>query len=238
MVQDEFQLTFIPVKVARNLAIGALFLILASTVGQFFKYELGYDNVKGFVPLFYLDYEWNIPTFYSVFLLLVASSLFFVLARLEKERLNKHVSKWVLLSLLFLFMGVDEFCCFHERLNAPISNMIGNETMGNFYFAWVIPGIVVAGTVGVYFFRFVWQLPNKTKLLLVFSAFLYLGGALGFELIGGRQAEMHGMNNWLYTFYATVEETLEMSGVILLIFTLMSYIQQTYHQFRLSFFYN
>ena len=74
-------------------------------------------------------------------------------------------------------------------------------------------------------------------MLIFLSALLFLGGALGFELLGGRQAEMHGMDNWLYTFYATVEESLEMSGLILLIFALMSYIQQTYHQFRLSFFY-
>jgi len=236
MAKDEFQLTFIPTKVALNLAIVALFLILASTVGQFFKYELGYDNVKGLVPLFYLDYEWNIPTFYAVFLLLVVSSLFFVLARLEKKRISKHVSKWVLLCFIFLFMAVDEFCCFHERLNEPVSNLMDSETMGSFYFAWVIPGVVIVGAVGLYFLRFVWQLPNKTKWLIIFSAILFLGGALGIELLGGRQAEMHGMNNWLYTFYATFEETLEMSGLILLIFALISYIRQTYQQVRLSFF--
>ena len=47
------------------------------------------------------------------------------------------------------------------------------------------------------------------------------GGAIGVELIGGRYLELHGVENLTYAMITTVEESLEMAGVIIFIWALL-----------------
>jgi hypothetical protein len=64
------------------------------------------------------------------------------------------------------------------------------------------------------------------------AAALYIGGAVGLELVGGRYAEMHGLKNLTYSMIATAEETLEMAGVIVFIYALLRYIADNYIEVR------
>jgi hypothetical protein len=64
------------------------------------------------------------------------------------------------------------------------------------------------------------------------AATLFLGGALGVELVGSRYAEFHGGENLTYNIIATVEESLEMAGVIVFIYALLKYIADNYEEVR------
>lgn len=57
--------------------------------------------------------------------------------------------------------------------------------------------------------------------LFVLSGITFVAGAIGFELIGGREAELFGSNNLTYSLYYTCEEML---GVVIFIYTLLTYI--------------
>jgi hypothetical protein len=122
------------------------------------------------------------------------------------------VSKWVILSFGFLFMAFDEAFQFHERLNIPVGTLLGNGSLGVFYFPWVSPGIALVLVLGPYFLRFLLHLPAATGLSFLMAATLYIGGAIGVELIGSRHAELHGYENWTYSMIATFEEGLVCSG--------------------------
>lgn len=63
---------------------------------------------------FNLDFEYNLPSFYS------AIKFFFVsfLAWLISRR-NKRLA-WIILALLFLFLGLDEVLSFHEKYGSII----------------------------------------------------------------------------------------------------------------------
>ena len=56
----------------------------------------------------------------------------------------------------------------------------------------------------------------------------YIGGCIGFESIGGYYAELHGKQTFIYNSLVTVEESLEMAGVIIFIWGLMEYIADNY----------
>lgn len=210
-------------------------LILASIGGQFSRLALGYDYLKGFVPLFNLDAEGNIPTYFSVLLMLFAALLLAVIAVFYRKQKIPHVSKWAILSFGFLSMAFDEAFQVHERLISPFRTLLGDNNLGVFYFAWVIPGIALVIVFGLFFLRFLMHLPSRTRRRFLIAATLYIGGTIGFELIGGRYVELHGARNWMYIMIATVEESLEMVGLIVFIWALLEYCAESFKEVRIRF---
>ncbi|MEE9446556.1 MAG: hypothetical protein V3V09_01230, partial [Arenicellales bacterium] len=69
-----------------------------------------------FIRIIDFDYEGNIPTLFSALLLIVSAALFWVLAQLTKQKTPEHRKYWLGLSLIFLFLGIDEGTKIHEYL--------------------------------------------------------------------------------------------------------------------------
>jgi hypothetical protein len=67
------------------------------------------------------------------------------------------------------------------------------------------------------------------------AATIYIGGAIGVELIGSSHAELHGYENWMYSMIATLEESLEMAGLIVFIWALLNYCAHNYKVGRFRF---
>lgn len=214
--------------VTRALAATALLLVLLSMGGQFATFMLGHVFLTEIAPLFYVDTEHNIPTYFSVWLILLSSFLLGVIATLKSKQNVPHVSKWAILSFGFFIMALDEAFQFHERLNIPVGRLLGDGSLGVFYFPWTIPGIALVFVLGVYFLKFLFDLPAATRNRFILAAVLYVGGAIGVELIGSRHAELHGYENWAYSMIATLEESLEMGGLIVFIWALLNYCAENY----------
>ncbi|MCI5143186.1 MAG: hypothetical protein D3909_15955 [Candidatus Electrothrix sp. ATG1] len=88
--------------------------------------------------------------------------------------------------------------------------------------------------LGLLYFRFLFCLPRKTFVLFICSAVIFLTGAGFFDMLGGKEAELHGYYSITYTVLYTIEEFLEMIGVVLLIYTLLDYIEQQYGHLNFS----
>jgi len=237
MVTDQTpQMTLNPSSVARALGTVAALLVLANTVALMATYLTGRTphDVR-FAQLFYLDGERNIPTAFSTLLLLFAALLLAVITALERKRTGSAVLPWAVLSCGFLFMAVDEAWSFHEKLTGPVRTLLGNADLGVFYYSWVIPAIGLVLVLGLFFFRFLLRLPAKTKFTFLMAAILFLGGAIGIELIEGRFDELHGDRNLTSGLTAPVQETLEMAGVIVLIWGLLVYLADQYKEVRIRF---
>jgi hypothetical protein len=69
------------------------------------------------------------------------------------------------------------------------------------------------------------NLPRKIGLLFILSGVLFVGGALGMELIGGWYAFTCGTDNLMYRTVAMLEEMLEMIGIAVFIYSLLTYIR-------------
>jgi hypothetical protein len=218
-----------PLSVALVLGGTALVLVLASMAGQLTIYLTGHDHVFGLVRLSYVDNEQNVPTFFSALLLFCAALLLAVIARFQRRDGHLHAVYWSVLSGGFLVMAFDEAASFHELLSEPMRLLLGSGRLGIFHCPWVIPGFMIVLACGLFFLRFLRQLPAKTRLGLLTAAVLYVGGAIGVELLGNAYAEIHGRLNLAYSMIATVEESLEMSGAIVLIYTLLAHIAEAYH---------
>lgn len=228
---------FNPALAARWLAAAAFVLVLTSTVIESADYATGRNSVflHKLVKLFYVELELNIPAFFSMLLLLAASLLLAVIAVLSKRQTNSRAAQWAILSAGFLLMAFDEIVAVHERLIEPMREILGADSLGIFYFAWVVPAVGLVLLLALYFLRFLRSLPPKTRFFFLLAATLYLGAAIGFELIEGWHVERHGKDNPLYIVLTTVEESLEMAGIITFIWALSVYLADTCRKVEICF---
>lgn len=223
------QLTLITAHVSlkqlpRILAHIAVLLACLSTVFQLLKFGTGHDTLFGLVSLFNLNGEQNIPSFFSALLLSLAAFILATTYSLMRNSLQEPY--WLLLAAGFGFMAVDEAASLHERLVRPMRDLLGHDqSFGVFYFAWVIPAFFIVVILGLCFLRFLTRLDRLTRKAFIVSAMLYLGGALGMEMLGGWYDEKYGPENLGYVACFTIEESLEMAGVIYFIRALLRYLE-------------
>jgi hypothetical protein len=221
-LRADVQRFVVHIKPLTQMLVGVtLCLILASTAGQLVKYRLGYETAYGFIPLFFVGEERNVPTYYSSLLLLCASVLLGVIA-LTRHRLRLPYSRhWTALALIFFLLSVDEVVGLHEMMIRPMREAF--RVGGLLYFGWVIPGSVLVLAFGCAYLRFFLDLAPKFQRLFGAAGLLYVGGALGVEMLGGRHADLYGLENLSYRMYQTVEESFEMFGLVLFIHALLRY---------------
>ncbi len=128
-----------PAAIARVLFTWIGTLVALSLVGQYAKYVLGHDTLKGFVPLFYVDLESSVPTWYSSVALLLAAGLCALIARHHTVARRAYRRHWTALAALFVLLSLDEIAMLHEYPIDPLRDALG--TTGPLYYAWVIPGV-------------------------------------------------------------------------------------------------
>lgn len=213
----------------------AALLIFTSICGQFSRFYLGHPYVKGIVPLFYLDQEQNIPTYYAVLLMLSTALMLGVITILQKRAGAPHIMNWAVLTVGMMFMAYDEAFQVHEELIDPMRTLLGDGNLGIFYFAWVIPALAMIAILGLLFLRFLHDLPAATRNRFLLAGGVLVGGACGVELAGGYYAELHGTDTWMYSMLATLEEALEMAGLIMFLRALFRFCADNYRELRFRF---
>ncbi len=232
---DDRRISIQPLMIAYSLQAVAFLLITINIVEQFAKYKLNYHHDR-LLALFDLSLEMNIPTFYTVLLLLFASLLLLLITLLQARQRNKYVTKWAVLSLGFLYMAYDDGFQVHEDLVGVIRPHLWDGNLGPFYYAWVIPALVLVIILSLFFRKFIRHLPSVTKKTFLLAAACYLGGCVGFEMIGGYYHESHGgFNSLTYNLISSVEEGMEMTGVILFIYALLEYLATGWEKISIQF---
>lgn len=225
------QLPIQPSFIIKLLTAVAACLLVASVAGQTMRFIFDHDYVYGLVPLFYVDTERNIPTFFTVLVATGNAMLLALVATHARQQRSTDYAYWFVLAGGFLFIAYDEAFQVHEKLVDPVRALLGNKELGIFYLAWVIPGIAGVILVGLFFRKFLLRLPAWTRNRLLLAAALYLGGCIGMEMLNGAYAELHG-TNYVYTFLATIEEGLEMGGLIALTHTLLGHLARISTKFE------
>lgn len=215
-------------------ALAAVLLVAANLGMQAYRLVAHQEHVVG-LAMISMDGENNLPALFSTLLLFCASLILALIAVLERRHEGIDVSKWAILAAGFLLMTLDEALSFHEKTIAPLRALLGGQHLGIFFFAWVIPGFALVCVLGTFFLRFLFRLPRRTAIAFVISAAIYLGGALGIELIEGWWREAHGHTNLVYHVLVSLEEGMEMAGVIVFIHALLSHIAQRYGEVRFAF---
>ena len=191
---------------------GVLFLL--GLVATYLIWELRYETALGFIPLFNLDGEYNIPTLFSVGLIATNSLLLLFIARHQlTEKKKKHY--WKVLSAIFLFLAFDELTSTHERIGGVVYRLAPNLIEANESRYWIVPFGLLLGLFSIYFFRFVWQLPAVTRNRFLVAGLVYITGAIAIEWLGDRYIWNNTYPDLNYGLYSCFEELFEMTGMVL-----------------------
>ena len=202
--------------------LSSILLLLTLNIVAFFNYNAGEFMYK----MFNFDRERNIPAIFSFLLLFTVSG---TLLYISFQKLNFKISKifWISLSTIFLFLSFDELLVIHEQVGKITEEHIKGE--GVLHYEWLIPyGILLLIFIAVYVKSLI-ALPKKVRINTIISGCLFVGGAVGFEMIGGWYIDNNALitkveikrSTGVFIIYS-IEETLEMLGSSYFIYTLFS----------------
>jgi hypothetical protein len=201
----------------RLLVIVLAFVIYAGLTVEFLDDVLGLGDLGGLHSFFSLSHEDNLPTWLSACLLYSCAVVLVLIASDQRRRGSRWVRHWWALSLIFLYISLDESVGIHENANRWF------QLPGILYFGWVIPAGIVVAIVGLSYLRFLAALPERTRGRFVLAGAIYVGGALGVELALAWWTDRVGDKNFGYALIDLVEESMEMIGVSLFLVSLLEY---------------
>jgi hypothetical protein len=212
-----------PKKLIYTLGGTISLLLLIHLLTLISRHVFGHGHLLGIVPLIDMWSEGNISNYYSSISLLTCSLLLYIIAEGNRRIYDgDKYYHWIGLAIIFLFVSIDEMISIHEKIMNPVRELLAAG--GIFYFAWIIPYGIIFLFFVLFYLSFFFNLPKKFKLLFAISAAIYLSGSLGFEMIGGVIYESNPNHTLAIDITNTIEETLEMIGVLIFIYGLTQYI--------------
>lgn len=149
--------------------------------------------------------ENNVPTAWSALLLLTLS------ARLWAGRALGWL--WHAAALAALLLAVDEWVGWHEHLRVP-GEALRSVGVALPTYAWVLPGAALAAAAIVAALPWLRSLPAQARGRFALALGVFCTGALGVEALTGVVFHMGGSEQ-VWAHLTSVEEALEMAGVLL-----------------------
>ena len=198
------------VLLAISSALAALSLLLPVLV----KHELTRD--RGDIRVFtYVGNEANLPTWWTVGLLVGATLLHLQAGFLARRSETPGAGAWWVIAALLALLSFDELTALHERLDVWGVAL----TDSGFAFPWLVLGAPIAIGMVAVAVAAARQLPRRSTILSLGGIGLLFFSAVGLEAVGGlllgdQQGEFQGEST-LYTLLMHVEEFGEMAGAAL-----------------------
>ena len=233
--------------IVRAIVIAVLFITLAGLAARFAMYMWG-EAVQA-LRIFDVGEERSIPTWFESIQFLLCSILLAVVAVAKKQRNDRYSLHWGVLSIILLFLSLDEVASLHEatgqQLERLLRSIAGFDPGGAISFFWVVPGAVFVFVVLLAYLRFLAHLPQTTRRWFLFAGALFVLGALGLEMLTAQvMSSSGGISNWIVSssggivdrgsasaiptilkgLQTSIEEMFEMLGLTAFVYALLAYI--------------
>ena len=185
--------------------IVAMQIIFNDNMGLADRWGLEYWHLS----IFDLDEEESFGTWFSVVILLIAGRLLLAQARILRAEADPWHLAWLILGIGFHILSLDEVVGMHELLNTLMEDT-----------SWTVVGFWIVGIVGLSYLPFLWRYRWRAAGLFLLAGSIYVGGAVGVEhFTGGEVNSLH------YNMWTTLEEGMEMAGIIVFIYALLDYMR-------------
>jgi len=211
----------------------SFFIQLILNLIWIFCQDLGYERLYG-IGKFYFDYEESVPTYFSSIILLFSAILLAIISTVKSKLSDPFSTHWMIISVMFAILSIDEIAGFHEIIIDPLNNSF--HFTGYWRFSWVIPALIFVFGLSVYYLKFLKSLSSKYRNGFILSGFIYVLGAIGIEMISAKLFinDEASAKDLLYNLVITLEESLEMLGVMIFITVLLSYIKSLKYEISIS----
>lgn len=224
------ELSLSPRKLFRGLLVCILAIVTISTIAEIVKYRVGITPTNTYYfqatsRVLYVDSEQSVGTLFSTLQLAAAAMLLAIITRQNWQSRGYRSGRWMLLTIIFVAMTVDEACSIHELTIRGMAGLRNYFTSGYFFYTWVLLGIVFVVAFALLYIPFLFRLPRRTARDFVIGGALFVAGAVGMEMIGGNYTQLYGRQTLGFVALATIEETLEMVGIAVFVKALLEYLQ-------------
>ncbi len=180
----------------------------------------GHSSVFGFLRLLNVSSEQSIPTYVSVINLLLASILIFIIYSYEKTNKQNGAGYWLFLSILFLYLSIDESASIHEKFGNIHAYLVREEFIPQILhtYSWIAFGVFFVFAVSIVLLPFVRKLPTDTRRYFLIAGCVFVTGAIGFEYLGAWMLEtgvVESRQDMTHLVRRLFEEGFEMYGVVI-----------------------
>lgn len=208
--------------------IGIIFILLILNIASFLNLHYNELGVRDF---FFrktnFNMEKNLPSFFSSLLHFFAAVL---LAKIGWSNLKiKHYRFfWFAMSVIFLFLGLDELLRIHEKIEGFTVLENNSDTVIYNWIIFYLAGLVILGIV---FIKPLIKLPGATLINFIIAGVIFVAGAVGLENAAGAYIVNKGIEankiitNPVIFGLSTVEEFLEMIGVSYFIYGILGFME-------------
>lgn len=128
-----------------------------------------------------LDSEVSVATWMSTFLLLFAALAAAVCAGLHRQQRARGALGWTGVAAALAAASLDEIAQIHEGVNVAAAALV--PVGMDLTWPWVIVGGLVVIVLAIVFTPFLVKLPPPVRLWMMIGAGVFVGGALGVELL-------------------------------------------------------
>jgi len=185
--------------------------------------------VRVLFSLFFIDGEGNLPAIFSTWLFLINAVLFLIVWKAACLAGDSQ-KIWLFLSSVFVFLALDESISIHERLIDPLRQAL--DATGIFYYTWIIPYGIGVVLLSIFAIPVFWRMQKRIRFWFGLSAATYLFATIGLEMISGKYlVMMNEKKDIVWIFMITLEESLEMVGLIILVYALLLLLRNKYNGF-------
>ncbi len=223
----QFELNY---KIVSNILFGIVGFLVFCHILSLTIFDWSWQWEK----FFNLDFENNIPTWFSGFLWLGSAIVSFLISS-TSENLRKRIL-WFSVSLFFLYLGCDEVAVFHERLAGFIYSWIFgyNPNFNGRNWALILPPLAIIFCFGIsLLLREDFKTHLKPAVQIAIGFFIFILGAAGFDFLTGILVNIQSLNR-TQRFMIIAEELLEMSGSILILLGLLEFLNARNRRLRYS----
>jgi len=219
--------TICPSRVAVWLTALVVVLVALGTMARLVIYQVlpsPDHEVARLMHRLDLGFEPSLANWYSSVAMLACAGLILVIAVHKRRSGESYAAHWYGFSGLMLLLAVDENVMLHELANRTLNQWLGGR--GILHYTWVVPGALFTLLVTLLYLGFLRHFGPRMRWLLISSGAVFVSGALGMEMVEGVLVEEYGLADLRFTLALAIEEGLEMLGIVLLVYSLLDYIER------------
>lgn len=172
------------------------------------------------MPLLDAAEKFRLTALYGALLLLICAVLVVRISVLKKKRMEPYVPHWIFLAFIFMGLSLTKAAYIHRfalDFLRSIDRWVGLPV--------TIPAIsaVLAGALAVPYWKFLRSLEGQFRRMLFAGAITFAAGAVLMEALTEFLWSSVGRVTSYYIAASAIEELLEMTGCIILIYALSAY---------------
>ena len=194
-------------------------------------FDIKSTPLVGLFDFFVMDGEGNLPAYVSALFLLLSGTLCAFIAYTQEDHKKGQTWYWWGLAIGFLIMSFDEAAQIHEGIVGEFILATSGSGEGVFYYTWFKAYIPIVLALSCLYIPFLRRLSFRYTWRLILAGFTYLSGSIGFEIFESYLA-YHERSIGLSVL---LEETFEMLGIVILIYTLLLYIAESRYSLLVQF---